>query len=259
MIDFGFLVVSHITNNSHFESLIECLQSILAFYSENQIRILFSGQTEYAYANKINLKYPKISYVFAPNAAITYALTDLMRSKYFKSCVIIHDSMKILKSFHKPITDKIEFLWHFTNHRVNWSSIKLPENETNVKNLNLNNYDDLIVHHLKKMEIPEFRDFALELYWKKDKWVGCFGTCMYIRDIAYLYELEYETKICSYLTTLNSNWERRVSENIFAIACQYFLKKEITSSYDGLYYDAISYHNNFRGEFIEKRRDSFER
>ena len=56
----------------------------------------------------------------------------------------------------------------------------------------------------------------------------------------------------SLLSELHTNWQRRVSESVFSIACQYILGNEINEkSINGLYFDGKHPQNICHGHSIQ--------
>ena len=248
---FGFLITSYLENKQHLMCLFECIQSILCFYKEEQIVILFAKGTYEEGVKEVALKYPNTKRVFCDGTATMNSLQHI----YFDKTIILHDSMTIKQSIPFYSVTDVQFLWYFTNHRLQWSTIEEPKTEYNSTH-GIKTHDDLIIHLFKKYAKGDFLEWALDMYWKKDEWVGCFGnTCIITKE--FVQKLDEKTGIISILSNLSDNRERRAAESIFSLACKYVITG--IDVLDGLYYDGYGYSNNGEGKFITKRVQSFER
>ncbi len=256
----GFLITSFIDNIDHLNCLDICIQSILQFYIQKQIVVIVSYNSNLDLISLLESKYPEI--IFEKDTpkcpAICLTFYFINKNKYFKKTIVIHDSMTIRKPINVDTIEKIKFLWHFTNHRVHWHTIEEPRTEYNIMN-NIKTHDDLILHMANKyIDIPEFKIFFNEIYYKKNLWVGCFGST-YILNSEFLQKLQEKTHIIELLQHFNDNRERRAAESVLAIACSYALNEHILDSYDGLYFDGINHSNHGISEHITKRMNSFNR
>ena len=258
MPSFGFLVASHLTCEEHKNCLVECIESILKFYKQYQIVVIFSGETHTYLKEQIFKLYTEIKYETATGAASSSSLYFLKKNRYFDIAVTLQDSMTILKEFDVSAIDTVKYLWHSTNHRIHWSSIKEPETEFNIKN-NIKTHDDLILYFVKNVIKDDyFRQYCLNTYMHKDMWVVCFGPCVIIRT-SFLDILDSKTGLIDLMFALQNHRERRAGESLLALACQYAVNKEIHDSYDGLNTDGYSYYNKNKGEYISKSSHAFNR
>jgi len=259
--DQGFIITSYVENSDHLNCLDECIQSILKFYDQKQIIVIVSYGSSFDLIKQLEDKYNNI--IFEKNGpisvpAISLSFYYIAKNNYFKKTVVIHDSMKLRKPINVDDVDTIQFLWHFTNHRIHWHTIQEPRTEYNILN-NINTHDDLILHMANKyIDIPEFKSFFNNFYWRKDLWVGCFGLT-YILDSDYLKQLQEKTHIIELLQNFKDNRERRAAESVLSIACAYTCDNLICDSFDGLYYDGMNYSNNGQSEHLIKRMNSFNR
>lgn len=161
--------------------------------------------------------------------------------------IIIQDSMFLNRKFDNiESIESIKFLWHFTNHRIDWDKILEPQTDFNIKN-KIITHTDLIRYNLIKNynEDVNFLKYALECLKNKNIWVGCFGNCCIITKKC-LEKLNENTNFVEKFISNNTNRERRMNESIFSIICYYYLPQEYDNSYDGLYYNGI-YVNNYLG------------
>lgn len=156
--------------------------------------------------------------------------------------LIIQDSMFINLNLDKlEKVDKLQFLWHFTNHRLHWDNIYEPSTEYNIIN-KIRTHTDLIKHHLYKnySNDKDFLEWALKSLINKDNWVGCFGNCCLITKKTVDF-LNSKTDFINKFINCTTNRERRMNETIFSLICHYYLPEiNYEDSYDGLYYDGIT-------------------
>jgi hypothetical protein len=105
------------------------------------------------------------------------------------------------------------------------------------------------IHHL--IDNQAFKEYCIQIYPQKEKWSGSFGSLSLITYNS-LIELDNATGIIDLMLKMDTNRRRRAIESIFALACQYYLKKEIHSSYDDLYYDGLSGGHGLTSKHIKK-------
>jgi molybdopterin/thiamine biosynthesis adenylyltransferase len=198
---------------------------------------------------------PQVTIIVDPSeiSACNLVYTYLYENKYFDTAIILQDSMFLNQPL--PLTDlektEVMFLWHFTNHRVHWSSIKEPITDYN-KAHNIFTHDDLILDAIHSYSTKsEFVKYCDMVYHQKHLWVGAFGFCSIIQT-NFLEKLESVTDILNILINMNNNRQRRASESIFSLACNFTLGRNLTNSFDGLYYDGIGYNNNNVGTYFSK-------
>jgi hypothetical protein len=258
MSSFGFLVGSFLEQEKHYHALHDCISSIRQFHEE-PIVVIFNTRSEKEYVGKImetfqtNMIYELENPEEIPGDMLIYKY--FKENHYFDIAITLQDSMRILKKIDPTVVETVKYLWHFTNHRVHWSSIEEPQTEYNITH-GIRTHDDLILHYIRTYNTcPGFIQYCNNIYSNKDRWVGCFGFMTIMRH-SFLCLLDDMTGITDLMLLTNTNRLRRVMESIFALACQYTLGYEIKDSFDGLYYDG-HYHNGFTGNIIAKK--SFDR
>jgi hypothetical protein len=225
--------------------LIKCIQSVRLFHKDSFIYLINDSNENYIskIINQVN-KFNNIKIVetkvkgSADQQVFKLILEIENTSSHF---IIIQDSMFLnaqLDNIDK-IKD-IKFLWHFTNHRIDWDKIHEPQTEFNIKN-NINTHTDLIKYNLinNYFEDDFFLKYALYALDNKNIWCGCFGNCCIITK-EYIKFLNEKSNFCEKFTYNNTNRERRMNESIFALLCHYYLPKNYEDSYDGIYYDGIN-------------------
>jgi hypothetical protein len=193
----------------------------------------------------------------------------------FDKAIIIQDSMTLLEPLPANKLDSIEdvqFLWHFTNHILQWDSILESPSEYNSKNY-ITTHTDLLIDCI----ISDFRDniyfqkFAInrlrQLSNNNDNgnrngngkhnttaigpvnWVGCFGCCCVITKSA-IRKMQKIVPFVDILVKYSNRRYRCATESLFALICHYvFPDNDYSNSFDGLYYDGISV-NPYNGSKI---------
>ena len=242
---FSFIVSTCIQNNTHSKQLNRCIESIRKYHNN---LIILINDSEQQYDNDIYElidKYGNINIVHS----IVKGSADQQCFKLILECnkltdryIIIQDSM-ILNSQLDNVEqiNNVCFLWHFTNHIVDWDRINEPLTQYNVKH-NIITHSDLIKHHLLRhyYENNSFLTYALDCLENKNKWSGCFGNCCIITK-SFLMKMNKEVKFVDLFVNNTSNRERRMNESIFSIICHFCLPDvSFTNSYDGLYYDGYT-------------------
>ena len=254
----GFLVASFLKELTHFNSLIQCVSSILKFHT-NRVIVVFNSLSDSALTAKAIETYKDCdqvtihvdpSHISACNLVYMY----FKEHKCFDVAIILQDSMFLNCAL--PLEDigrvpNVRFLWHFTNHRVHWSAIIEPQTEYN-KTHTIITHDDLIMDAIRTYSRkPEFIKYCETAYPQKHTWVGSFGFCSIIHA-DFLEKLNDQTDILHILIHMNDNRQRRASESIFPLACNFVLGcPNITNSFDGLYYDGNGIPNN-KGTYFSK-------
>lgn len=176
---------------------------------------------------------------------------------FAKKMIYLHDSMLLTEPLPINVSNEVEFLWHFTNHRVQWSEIKEPVTIYNRQN-KIDTHDDLVLHVVDLMFRANYNHpfyvYFKDMYHKKSEWVGCFAF-MTLMKHSFLKQLAKETKLFDAIESIIGNDDRKVIafETIFSIACQYTMKQKIDHSLGGLYYDGVAYYNNFTSKYFTKR------
>lgn len=249
----GFIVATCIRKSDHMKSLEICIQSILRFYTSEQIVIIVDFTSELSMIQQMKDTFPHIIF----ETDVPHVPADMLmlyffkKNHYFDLAITLQDSMSIFEPFDVENVKDIEFLWHFTNHRLQWSVITEPQTEFNMIH-NIKVHDDLnmycITHLINNIA---FKEYCTAIYFNKDKWSGSFGSLSLITYDS-LIKLDKSTGIIDLMLKMNSNRLRRSIESIFALACQFYLNKEIHSSYDGLYFDGLSGGHGLVSQRIKK-------
>lgn len=249
----SFIVTSYVKDDVQLRQLERCINSLINYSNYNCIYII-SNSTSYSVDILNNLFNDKINvFVYeggnkkaAAGNAYELILNLNDGSDYY--CVF-QDSMVLNKKI-KDISyiKDVQFLWHFTNHRLEWDKIywKDDEHPEFDKINNINCHTDLIKCQLKLFcnKDEDFIKFALHALDNKHLWCGCFGTCSIIKKEVLQY-LNDKCGIVSFLKRAQNQRDRMVEESIFALACQYYFPQNYENSFDGLYYDGTSaYRNN---------------
>ena len=253
MDSFGFIIPSYCDSELHLLQLKRCINSIRKFHKDEKI-IVIDDYSEIDLTNELK-GFDNLIVIMSPVKSAGDMVTySVFKDNYlFQKAITIQDSMILEKELTnlKNVTS-VNYLWYFTNHRLHWGKIKEPQTEYNIKN-NIKVHDDAVLDCIKKLITKDdFKDYALNIYAKKNEWSGCFG-CLTIMDYDFMLKLNKDTGIIDLLLNMNDNRLRRVAESIFALSCQYVLGDEVfEKSYDGLYYDGI---NPQRGKGNFKAKD----
>ena len=252
--NYGFMIASCIRNQLHFNTLIRCINSIKQFHDNKQIIIIVDFTSDDTYIQQLkDINYTNINIInnteHVPADMIMYDI--YLKYHFFDYVITLQDSMWLNNKFENIDTiQDIEYLWHFTNHRIEWSKIIEPQDTFAIEN-NIITHDDLILFCINKYAHNEFQQYALNLLYDKNKWAGCFGT-LAIMKWDFLRLLQDKTSYLNIAKEMNNNRRRRAIESIFALACQYTLNKEIQSSLDGNHWDGINKSNNYKSYHISK-------
>lgn len=246
---FNFLIPSCIKNEIHERQLLRCINSIRKFHIKNIIYIINDSD------NEMDIKYDNINNIYKNIVIIKskyryrgellcfeFMLNNDDNHNYF----IIHDSMILCEPLVNIETiQNIKFLWHFTNHIIQWDSTIEEMSEYNIEN-NIVSHTDLLKHVINKdyyMNV-DFQNFAIDYLNNKIKWCGCMGLCC----ITNKNTMQYMNNIIPFVEIFLSKSTRRnrvINESIFSIICHYIYNYiDFSNSYDGLYYDGITINKN---------------
>jgi len=231
-------------NYSHYESWLECKQSIRDLHPDLPIIAVLDS------SSYIDIRpEPLLTIIKSPdNVASDMVLYDVFNMSKYNIAITLQDSMRLKHKIDFTIKN-IQYLWHFANHRIHWSTIKEPESEENKQN-NIKTHDDLVLYCIDKHATDQFKLFAKHKYWQKYDWVGCFG-CLSIITKDYLRQLDSKTNIISIMKQMGrDNRKRRAIESIFSLANVYMGIDLI--SWDGLYLDDRGKGHGLNGEKIAK-------
>lgn len=239
MSDFCFIIPSYCKTYAHTILLRTCVDRIRK-YHDNQIYIIndFSSEDlDHAVEG-----YSDVTVLLSQAKGVGEILPYMhFKSLDFERAVIMHDSM-FLETALEGVDDiwTMRHLWHFTNHRLQWHTIKEPVSDYNTQH-GIVTHDDLILHRINNdIKNSSFKEWLLHIYLAKQSWSGSFG-CQSIMTKSFLNHLEEKTNIIDTLSKYTAKRDRMVSESLFALACQYCTAKQASElSYDGLYYDGVN-------------------
>lgn len=249
---FGFMIAGCLRTKEHLYALNECVRSIKQHNPLQKIVVVidFTSDSDFvqsAIATNSDVIFELNTQHVPADMLLLYYFKE---KKYFDKAILLQDSMRLKKEMIVDEVNDITYVWHFTNHRVDWSNITEPETDYNVAN-NIKTHDDLVLHVIDtKIENTEFKTYCKDMYFTKEKWCGCFGTCCIITH-DFLMNLDARTNIIAIEAQMVTNRLRRAIESVFALACQYVTQRDMEGSYDGLYYNG-SHGNNMEGATIHK-------
>jgi hypothetical protein len=217
---FSFIIPICIQQNLHLNQLKRCIESVIKYHIDSNIYLINDSDDSFNLLIQNYIKYININ-----------------NTVY----IIIQDSMflnRALDNIEK--VESINFLWYFTNHRMDWDKILEPESDFNKIN-NIKTHTDLIRHHLINNYIEDinFLNYYIESLKNKNNWVGCFGNCCIITKKC-LDFLNKNTNFVKKFINNTTNRERRMNESIFSLMCHYYFPQNYENAYDGLYYDGIN-------------------
>jgi hypothetical protein len=240
---FSFLIPICIRNNQHLNQLLRCVKSIRNFHPENSLYLINDSDDNFDIKELfINDENIHVINTLNKGSADQQVFKVILDYDIPGKCFIMQDSMLLNKPLENIENIKnVQFLWHFTNHIINWDTIKEPITDYNTKN-NIVTHTDLIKHCLMKdyFDYPDFQLYALDALEYKNKWCGVFGNCCII-DKETIVRMNNQTNFVDKFSNYTTNRERRANESIFAIICHYhFPSINFHNSYDGLYYDGFN-------------------
>lgn len=241
---FDFIIPICIRTKEHFDQLLRCIERIREYHAYN--RIILIDDSDLTYTPKIcDYIYLEKNILLVPT--IYKGSADQQIFKVFlhygaNKAVMMQDSMLLEEKLDDiDSINGVKFLWHFTNHRVDWDKIYEPQTEFNQEK-KIQTHTDLIRYHLLEeyTDFPEFLAFALNGLENKNTWCGCLGNVCVI-DRNTLLWMDSQVSFIDKFTKSTSNRNRRVNESIFPLICHYlFPGINFEDSYDGLYYDGYN-------------------
>jgi hypothetical protein len=265
----GFIIPCCIKTDIHLNQLYRCIKQIIKFHPTIPI-ILINDTPPSAIYNQFNDAIAKLcnseeQSILEVVPSINLGSGELQTFKIllehtnkFDKAIIIQDCMILLHTLDNlDCIDKVQFLWYFSNHTLQWNSILEPENEYNIKNY-IQTHTDLLIDCI----ITDFRDnlefqkFAINklryihMNTNANAWPGCFGCCCIITKTA----LEKMNSIVPFIDTFIKYSNRRyrcAAETIFSLLCHFcFPEIDFNNSYDGIYYDGFNI-NPYNGKHIK--------
>ena len=229
--DLGFIMIRHINNELTSKYWIESYNCIRKYYN-NKIIIIDDNSNKDLINNNIKLINCEIIDSEFSGRGELLAYYYLYINKFFKKTVIIHDSVFINKYIQFNNYDDIKFLWHFTHDWDNeLSEINLLDKIDNNKNIK-------------------------DLYYKKDKWYGCFGLQSVI-DYNFLERIVIKYNIFNLIQYIDNREKRMDLERIFALICFYENNNLINNiSYYGIIHHYIHWGYTFDKYIYDKNNNN---
>jgi hypothetical protein len=247
MDSFGFIITRHVNSeltNKYWNHNVKLLRTL---YPEKKIVIIDDNsnyqfvKAEFDYKNVeiVNSEYPKrgelLPYIY------------LLKNKYFKNAVIIHDSVFFHRRINFEIFEGINVipLWHFNSDTENIENTKRI-----VKSLK-NNF--IIENKLKK-------DNTIIRFLKDDIWCGCFGGQSYI-NLNFLEMIEKKYKLTNLINTVKCRADRCCLERIFGVIffSEYSKLGNVKSLFGNIMgyqkwgYSYLDYENDLKNKKIPKQ------
>lgn len=242
--NYGFIIPICIRSCIHFNQLKRCINSIRNFYENIKIILIDDSNIEYTKQIKHYFKVDNnivIKESLIKGSADQQIFKVFLDTELFEKAIFIQDSMLINKKLEGIDSVNLNFIWHFTNHRIHWDMINEPKTEYNIKN-NIKTHTELIIHNVLRdyNENKQFQDYVISKLKNKNEWCGCFGSLCII-DKKTLITLNENTNFIDKFINSNSNRDRRANESIFSLVCHfYFPEINFENSYDGLYFDGYN-------------------
>ena len=245
IMSFGFIIPTCIRNDIHFNQLKRCIKSIRIFYETTKIILINDSENEYTiqikvfFENDNNIIIKKTLIKGSADQQVFKVLSD---TELFDKAIFVQDSMILNKKLENIDKINLKFIWHFTNHRVNWDLIKEPKTEYNTNN-NIITHTDLIKHNVLRdyTDNKDLQKYIINKLKNKDEWCGCFGSLCII-DKKTLNNLNDNINFVNKFIKTTTNRDRRVNESIFSLICHYkYPDNNFENSYDELYYDGYKH------------------
>lgn len=239
--EFGFIIPTCCKTQLHINQLLRCISSIRIHYPNHKI-ILINDYDEMSLKTKLPCDENIEVIQSLVQGSADQQVFKIFLDSDLNKMVFIQDSMILNKKLVGiDSVNDIQFLWHFTNHRLQWDKIKEPTTTYNI-NHKIHTHTDLIKHALTndfRMANPDFYSFAMSSLKDKSKWCGCFGCCCIITKSA-LKKLNDLVPFIDTFIGYSLNRLRRTNESIFALICHFcYPDKNFHNSYDGLYFNGI--------------------
>jgi hypothetical protein len=203
---FGFIFTRHINSQETNEYWKECIRCIRRYYKNNIIMVIDdNSSSEYITNDNVDLRNCFIIQSEYPKRGEILAYYYFYKYKLFDKAVIIHDSVFLQEDISQEINDivNVKFLWHFKN----------PHDDDFMKEM-------VFIGQLKnKDSVDNFNLSELtNLYFQREKWVGCFGV-MSVITYDFLKILVEEYNIFNLLSLIKTRKDRCSLERIFSILC----------------------------------------
>ncbi len=194
MDDLGFIILRHINSELTNNYWIDCYNSIRNFYN-NKI-IIIDDESNYNYITEIELKNAIIIKSEYPKKREILPYIYYLKYNFFKTAVILQDSVFINKYVDFNINNNFKFLWNFESQLGGCISV-----ERQIEILN------------------DIKDMELLNYFMNLNWTGCFGV-MCIIKYTYLSKINNKYNLFNLMTYINSRKDACALERIFACLLQ---------------------------------------
>ena len=189
---FGFIVLRHVNSTKTNLLWLEAVRCIRKLYS-NPILVIDDNSN---YELVSNTAFPNMTIVQSefPRRGELLPYYYFYKLKPFDKAVIIHDGVFIQKFIDFDTIKNVKFIWHFEHHCDN------------------DIYEKDIIRYLKNSQT------LIDLYDRKDAWVGCFGgmSCISLDFLTKIMEL-YDMTVL--LDHIKDREQRMCFERILAVIC----------------------------------------
>jgi len=238
---FGFIIVRHMSNETHSLYWKECVKCIQRHYTNPYIVIIDDHSTYMDDAIEINMTNITIITSEFPGAGEILGYYYGWKYRWFQTFVVLHDSMFLQGPFPE-LKDDLLFLWHFSGENLGTPN---------------DHYCNGIFRLILLCDIEQRRKL-LDLYYNKAGWFGCFGLASIITlDVIDIFFSKYGLLEC--IKNIKSRLNRIEMERVFAlIAYQEFADKinkpsllgDINGDYPNSFHTTWEDYNNGRRENI---------
>ena len=135
---FSFIIPSCIKNQIQLNQLNRCIESIRTHHPQNKIIIINDSPTEEYESNYVEIA-QKHNNVYVEKT-VKSGSAEQQTFKIFLEkddadvAFFMHDSMLLNRPLDADNMNGVQFLWHFTNHIVEWDTIYEEQSDFNIKN-----------------------------------------------------------------------------------------------------------------------------
>jgi hypothetical protein len=233
----GFYVAACIRTAVHRTTCVDCVASIRHFHPHAPIIVVMDPSSSpfetFELEPVLKTLGATVDRYAQPVAADMMMQMLFLRNRPFERAIFLQDSMRLIRAFDIDECAKvntIRYLWHFLNHRSDWSHTLEPPH---LSPPGVVTHDDLIMYCATHfIANSEFQSKFPSLYWNKGEWVGCFG-CLSILNHQFAEKMEASTGIFTTMTLMGtSNRKRRAIESIYSVAVDYTLGEHVQDSLD---------------------------
>ena len=246
MEDFGFIITRHVNSSNTNNYWNQSVKLIRTLYPRNKI-VIIDDNSNYDYI-KEEFKYSNLQIIQSefPGRGELLPYYYLLKYKFFKNAVIIHDSIFLHEHIRFDKLNGIDVLpfWFFYAD---------SENVENTKRIIRNLKNNYVLY--SKLNNKELNVLGMS----NDKWNGCFGVQSYI-NLRFLERIEQKYKITNLTSVVKCRADRccleRIFGIIFCIECPKLLQhKSILGNimtYQRWGYSYDEYINDFKNNTIKK-------